>query len=123
MHSIRYYLMLFIAFVVISCQSPGQVAEQPNTTITPLPPTSTPALTTNWTQMPTPAPTRTATATLLPTFTPTPTPTATYTPRPTVTPSLTPLPTLDPDAAATLVLELLDNNGGCSLPCWWGATP
>jgi hypothetical protein len=122
MHTIRYYFMLIIAFIAISCQSSEQVVEKPSAT-TPLPPTSIPTFTATWTQTSTLAPTLTATTTLIPTFTLTPIPTASNTPRPTATPSLTPLPTLDPDAATTLVLELLDNNGGCRLPCWWGATP
>ncbi|MGH2536938.1 MAG: hypothetical protein ACRDHL_06070, partial [Candidatus Promineifilaceae bacterium] len=36
---------------------------------------------------------------------------------------LTPFPTLAPEAAHALVTELLQTNGGCRLPCWWGFTP
>jgi hypothetical protein len=42
---------------------------------------------------------------------------------PTNTPTWTPLPTLPPAEAQALVLELLETNGGCDLPCWWGMTP
>lgn len=32
-------------------------------------------------------------------------------------------PTLSPDQEQALVLDLLQNNAGCRLPCWWGFTP
>jgi hypothetical protein len=35
----------------------------------------------------------------------------------------TPLPILSPDEAREMVKELLENNAGCKLPCWWGITP
>jgi hypothetical protein len=43
----------------------------------------------------------------------------------TATPSLTwtPAPTLSRAEALALVEDLLENNGGCRLPCWWGMTP
>jgi hypothetical protein len=31
--------------------------------------------------------------------------------------------TLDSEEAQKLVQKLLENNGGCKLPCWWGITP
>jgi len=34
-----------------------------------------------------------------------------------------PLPTLTPNDAEKLVRDLLINNGGCRLPCWWGINP
>jgi hypothetical protein len=40
-----------------------------------------------------------------------------------VTASLTPLPTLSQEEALALVLDLFENDGDCSLPCWWGITP
>ena len=59
--------------------------------------------------------------------TPTPTPSATLMPSatPTVTSILTwtPAPTLSRQDAYALVQDLLKNNGGCKLPCWWGITP
>jgi hypothetical protein len=33
------------------------------------------------------------------------------------------LPTLTADEAKKLVQDLLENNAGCQLPCWWGITP
>lgn len=42
---------------------------------------------------------------------------------PTQTPTWTPSPTLSRRAAYALVQDLLENNGGCQLPCWWGITP
>ena|GEM_PF-1161036 len=60
------------------------------------------------------------TNTVAPIVRPSITPVPTLTP---LTPSLTPLPTLPLDEAEALVLELLETNGGCELPCWWGITP
>lgn len=42
---------------------------------------------------------------------------------PTVSPTLTFAPTLSPIEAKAKVLELLHNNGGCRLPCFWGFFP
>lgn len=71
-------------------------------------------------------PTQTATTTSAPSITPSPTatftpspsamPTATFTPAPT----LTPLPTIPPQQHGQAYAELMSNNGGCTLPCWWG---
>jgi hypothetical protein len=46
--------------------------------------------------------------------------TATLTP---TSPIWTPQPTLPADEAKLYILDLLQNNGGCQLPCWWGITP
>lgn len=35
----------------------------------------------------------------------------------------TPLPTLTTAEALSRTMELLSNNAGCELPCWWGITP
>ena len=35
----------------------------------------------------------------------------------------TPLPTLTTAEAVSRTMELLSNNAGCELPCWWGVTP
>jgi hypothetical protein len=40
-----------------------------------------------------------------------------------VTPSLTSFPALSHDEARTKIIALLQTNGGCRLPCWWGITP
>jgi len=49
----------------------------------------------------------------------------TVTPLPKTDPSPTPspIPTLIPQVAIETVNSLLENNGGCELPCWWGITP
>lgn len=62
----------------------------------------------------------TPTSTALP-LSATPFPTQTRTPLP---PTLTPLPVLrEPGDIKTKLLELLQNNGGCQLPCLLGNTP
>ncbi|MBC7876970.1 MAG: hypothetical protein H7Y59_07340 [Anaerolineales bacterium] len=45
--------------------------------------------------------------------------------QPTLTPSVTwtPLPTVSVQESNVKIKELLENNGGCALPCWWGITP
>jgi len=62
-----------------------------------------------------------------PTFTPflpttTPSPTSTLFP-PTPTQTLTPAPTLTDAQSQTYLFNLLKDNAGCKLPCWWGITP
>jgi hypothetical protein len=55
--------------------------------------------------------------------------TATRTPIPTNLPTIvptltwTPLPTLSAQQANAKIKELLETNGGCELPCWWGIVP
>lgn len=39
----------------------------------------------------------------------------------TITPS--PKPTLTNKARESYILDLIQNNNGCQLPCWWGLTP
>jgi hypothetical protein len=46
---------------------------------------------------------------------------STFTPTPDET--WTPYPTLSNSASEKLVLGLLEDNGGCNLPCWWGIKP
>jgi len=47
----------------------------------------------------------------------------TQTPSPTNLPTLTLIPTLSPAKMDQKVEELIETNGGCNLPCWWGITP
>ena len=85
----------------------------------------------------TPMPTRssstatfTSTATSFPTETPSPvssptatietTPTKMPTVSPTPMPTWTPLPTFAPSQRGQIYDELMNSNGGCTLPCWWG---
>jgi len=42
---------------------------------------------------------------------------------PTRPPRPTPAPTMTADEEYTFVSEMLQNNGGCQLPCWWGFIP
>ena len=42
---------------------------------------------------------------------------------PTRTPHPTPVPTMTANEEYAFVSEMLRNNGGCRLPCWWGFTP
>jgi len=74
---------------------------------------------------PSPIPTISETATPEPSLTlaPTLTPSVTRTAKPTATATREPLPTLPPTEALEKVQELLETNGGCAFPCWWGITP
>jgi hypothetical protein len=51
-----------------------------------------------------------------------PSPSATITPA-ALPPTLTPLPALNPNQALAKIRELLQTNGNCNLPCWWGIVP
>jgi hypothetical protein len=53
----------------------------------------------------------------------TPSPSITPSNTPTNTPTDTPIPTLSLEEGHKLFLELIETNGGCELPCWWGITP
>lgn len=59
--------------------------------------------------------------------TPSPSPTNSLTfsatPLPLQTPILSPAPTLTMDEEVASVAKMLQDNGGCRLPCWWGFTP
>ena len=60
-----------------------------------------------------------------PTRLPSPVP-STLIPSPTHTPALppiTPRPTRTAEEEQAFVREMLETNGGCELPCWWGITP
>jgi hypothetical protein len=59
----------------------------------------------------------TLSSTKIPSFTPAMTPTPSQTPMP------SPVATLSLEEGRALVLDLLANNGGCRLPCFWGITP
>lgn len=70
---------------------------------------------------------------LLPTYTSTPdiepstiftwTPPSTGTATMVPTPTWTPLPTLSTQQVDAELKKLIETNGGCSLPCWWGISP
>lgn len=107
----RYLCVVMVVSLVLlnGCTTP--------VALTPTFPSVTPILITD---MPTSSP-------VPPTRTPLPTPTrkppTPKPPTPTVTPSPTVAPTLTADQEQALVLDLLQNNAGCQLPCWWGFTP
>jgi hypothetical protein len=44
-------------------------------------------------------------------------------PSPRLTQTLVYYPTLPPDQARAILLDLLQNNSACRLPCWWGIIP
>ena len=58
-----------------------------------------------------------------PSATPQSTRQVTVTPTPSSSPAPPAVPTLHPDELEEHVLELLQTNGGCGLPCWWGIVP
>lgn len=104
-----------IAIIGVGCVQPSLPPSTASHTAVPLSPghndlTKTPLFGVSETEKSPPA---------LPTGTLTPPPTSTLTP----IPSWTPLPTLDQSARRQLILDLLNHNAGCQLPCWWGITP
>jgi hypothetical protein len=109
---------ILIILMLASCVQTGSTDDQPHTTIT-----------STWVFLSTPLVTQQIpTVTKLP-ASPTPqiSPSATPLPsqNPTITliPTWTPAPPLARHEAYALVQDLLENNGGCRLPCWWGITP
>jgi hypothetical protein len=82
---------------------------------------ATPTATATVTRLATSTPSAPATHTPRSTRTPFPTPTATPQPSRTLTPSMTWTPL--PPVSESIVIELMADNGGCRLPCWWGITP
>jgi len=68
-------------------------------------------------------PSATAAATGVNTATSSPTPTETPVSTITVAPTATFISTLEPGEKLSQVESLLENNGECDLPCWWGITP
>jgi hypothetical protein len=102
-----------VLLIAIGCSAPAAA-----------PVTNTPAPMWTASSSVTLAPTSTGTFTPSPrstkTSTPTVTVTATGTPEP---PTPTPGPTLSNPDLEAFVLDLLDNNAGCELPCWWGFKP
>lgn len=106
-HSLAVTLVLLAS--VIGCSVPAKpAAVQANTAL--------PLATNTLTPGPVP-PTRKLTPSPAP---PTHTPSATLTPE---SPTPTAAPTLTTDEERALVSDLLQNNAGCQLPCWWGFTP
>ncbi len=111
-------ILLLVLLVSVACSSKPVIP-----TVSPLGSPASPIITSSATATLAPSPTPTPLATITPTslttatFTSVPKPTRTRVSRP------TPGPTLTNDEEQTLVLNLLKENGGCRLPCWWGFTP
>lgn len=99
-------VLLLVVLINVSCSSPDvpAITETPPATVMKIALTLTPTLT--------PLPKTLLPATLTPSKTPLPPPA-----------TLTPLPTLTTADAKKLVRQLLADNAGCQLPCWWGITP
>jgi hypothetical protein len=110
---ILWWFVLFLLVWVAGCGVPTGTTPTIPSTLQPMP---------TATEQPSATPTHPALSptSILPTTTQTPTNSMTPT---VVLASPTPLPTLSADQAQSLVLDLLQTNGGCKLPCWWGITP
>jgi hypothetical protein len=96
------------------------------TACSPATPTVMPTHSSTLAQRPTIAPTRTPPESDSRQTHPTLTVASASTPMPTTTlkpPTPTMAPTLTTDQEQALIVGLLQNNGGCKLPCWWGFTP
>jgi hypothetical protein len=99
--------VVFVLMFLVGCSVPVTPASLPSAT--PLSATYAPTPITSL--APTPS-------SVLPPLTSTSVPTRTPLP-----PTPTHVPTLTADKEGELVLNLLQNNAGCRLPCWWGFTP
>jgi hypothetical protein len=119
---VTFGFIFFLAILISGCTTLRPVLS-PTAILTPS--QLLPTITLTFKQYPTPSMTSTFTPTSLPSFTPmTPSPTLTYTPIPsTPTQTLTPAPTLTEVQRRAYFIELLRDNAGCKLPCWWGITP
>lgn len=118
-----------LAFILVACRRANDVVEYPLLLVSP----SVSLLTSISTQMSTP--TDSYTSTVPPTVVPEANATSEITTSspaaktnqstafPTYTSSPTLLPPLPTEQAYERLLELLQNNGGCELPCWWGINP
>jgi hypothetical protein len=113
---VNLFVILFIALFLIisgcnreieSTSKDGKISQTPNSSFVP---TSYPI-----------TPTQTEhTVSATPIYSPALTATSTLLPEPA---TRTPQPTLPPEQSQSRLFELLDTNGGCRLPCWWGITP
>lgn len=104
-----YYSLTGIALVVLylltACSIYCPSSEKLSALLTPSPTATPPSMTSTRLSSPVPA-----TATPLPTHTP-------------ALPTVTPRPALTVDERRALAKRMLETNGGCELPCWWGITP
>lgn len=116
-----YFWFLFIlVFGLVGCMASTKEIE----TLVATPPTIEPTKINQQleTTMPTSVlPTQTIpspSASVTPTRHPSPTPT-----KPLATATITPFPTLPIEREEMILSGLMQTNGGCDLPCWWGVTP
>lgn len=119
----------FLAFVLVACKRATDVMEYPLPIASPSDPiltsiamrknTPTPSLTS--TMPPAAMPDVYVTSTLKPSLPATKTNQITPFPTSTSVPSL--VPPLPTEKAYERLLDLLQTNGGCELPCWWGIYP
>jgi hypothetical protein len=128
--TILLFLFLGVSFLTIRC-TPGKVAQMPSPTML-TSRLSTSSLSSKMPGTSRVAPTKsTPTAATKPPNASTPLPTETITPTPpplpsrTLAPSLTSTmePTLTDQFSEAYILELLETNGDCALPCFWGIIP
>jgi hypothetical protein len=123
---LRTYLMLFCLLILLTgcasyvenSQSATKESVQPSKTLLEMPEQKTSTAVPSKTN----TKTNSTTATLTPTIRSTNTlePTEIITP---LFPTWTPLPTLNAENVKQLLADLLGNNAGCRLPCFWGITP
>lgn len=112
MKIIQKSLVLLLIFIpVVSCSS---LSNSPEATSMDISLSSAPSLKSVSSPTKTKRPSSTPTANP-----PTETPTMTANPDPT----WTALPTLARSKAREFVVDLMETNAGCSLPCWWGIVP
>ena len=114
-------LIMFLVYFLAGCQKPNPIYTQETVTTSFQ---STQIFATQLTALATftSRPYTTPTNTILPTEISVPVRSFTSTPRPIWTP-LPILPTLSFVESDAVVMDLLVNNAGCKLPCWWGITP
>ena len=103
-------LLLLFAFLV-GCESSVAPSAGRTNTRTPILEGSPPAVRTTIAQVPPSSPKGTVAATRL-------RPTPTF-----VLPTSLPSPTLTIQQERAVVVAMLEDNGDCELPCWWGITP
>lgn len=105
--------LVFLSLILLTACGPAPAA------------TNTPAITNTYRFKPLPATLTPSPTDITPSLTssPTFTPSLTYTPTSTKPPTLTPMPTLTSAEAQKMLNYMINQNGGCKLPCWWGITP
>lgn len=112
LHRVLPIVLTSFFFLITSCQSDSLTGTMTSMTLPPV--TSTLVATLS-------SPTSSPSSTSTPTVTISLTAGLTATPTTTLTPTV--IPTLPLEEAEVIISDLLQNNGGCELPCWWGVIP